>query len=173
MLYELDADPSIRNTTHVALITTDTKKKLSITESKIWHKRLGYLGEAAMKAIINSYIDDGNTCEVCIQAKLRRKIIRVPVQRTTTPFELVHSDLCGPFATPSAGGAQYFIVYIDDYSRHAEITVLPDKRAETCTAAFQWFQAKVDGWGYDIRRFRSDNGSGEYNNKTFCGILAI
>jgi hypothetical protein len=91
--------------THVAL-TTDAKKKLSIAESRIWYKRLGHLAEAAIKAIINGYVDDGNTCKVSIQAKLRRKIIRVPVQRTTTPFELVHSDLGGPSAIRSAGGAQ-------------------------------------------------------------------
>ena len=86
---------------------------------------------------------------------------------------MVHSDLCGPFAVRSSGGAQYFIVYIDDYSHHAEITVLPDKRTETCKAAFQWFQANVDGWGYDIRRYRSGNVSAEYNNKTFRSILAV
>jgi len=139
----------------------------------MWHRRLGHPGEEAIKSSVKGYIDNGRICEVCIQAKLKRKIIRVPVQRTTTPFELVHSDLCGVCAVRSSGGAWYFIVYIDDYSRHAEITILPDKCAETCTAAFQWFQAKVDGWGYDIQRFRSDNGSGEYNNKTFRSILAV
>jgi transposase InsO family protein len=175
MLYELDATgpPASDPIYAAALISFNRTGKLSIEESKMWHRRLGHLGDAAIKSIINGYVDDGRICEVCIQAKLRRKIIRVPVQRTTTPFELVHSDLCGPFATRSSGGAQYFIIYIDDYSRHTEIMVLPDKRSETCTAAFQWFQAKVDGWGYDIRRFRSDNGSGEYNNKTFRGILAV
>jgi len=134
---------------------------------------MGYPGEAAIKSIVKGYVDDGRIYEVCLQAKLKRKIICVPVQRTTTPFELVHLDLCGPFAVYSSGGAQYFIVYIDDYSRHAEIMVLSAKRAETCMAAFQWFQAKVDGWGYNIQRFRSDNGRGEYNNKTFRSILAI
>jgi len=119
------------------------------------------------------YVLDLGTPSLCIQAKLRRKLIRVQVPRTSIPFELVHSDLCGPFATRSSGGAQYFIIYVDDYSHHTEITVLPDKRAETCTAAFQWFQAKVDGWGYDIRRFHSDNGSGEYNNKNFRNILTV
>jgi len=118
-------------------------------------------------SIVKGYVNDGRICKVCIQAKLKRKIICVPVQRTTTPFELVHSDLCGPLAVRLSGSAQYFMVYIDDYFRHTESTVLPDKCAEICTAAFQWFQAKVDGWGYDIQRFRSDNGSGEYNNKTF------
>jgi len=173
MLDELDAGPSVLDSQHMALITSKGQAKLSIAESRMWHRRLGHPGEAAIKSIVKGYIDDGCICEVCIQAKLKRKIIRVPVQRTTTPLELVHSDLCGPFTVRSSDGAQYFIVYIDDYSRHAEINVLPDKRAETCMAAFQWFQAKVDGWGYDIRRFRSDNGSGEYNNKTFRSILTI
>ena len=31
----------------------------------------------------------------------------------------------------------------------------------------------MDGWGYDIRRFRSDNGSCEYNNKNFRSILTV
>jgi hypothetical protein len=172
MLYEVDAGSSVLDLQHTALIASNGPAKLSIAESRMWHRRLGHPGEAAIKSIVSGYVDDGNVCEVCIQAKLRRKIVRIPVQRTTTPFELVHSDLCGPFAVRSSGGAQYFIVYIDDHSRHTEIAVLPDKRAETCTAAFQWFQAKIDSWGYDIRRFRSDNGSGEYNNKMFRSILA-
>ena len=173
MLYELDAGSSVLDSQHTALITSNGQAKLSIAESRMWHRRLGHPGKAAIKSIVKGYVNDGRICEVCIQAKLKRKTIRVPVQRTTTPFALVHSDLCGPFAVHSSGSAQYFIVYIDDYSHHAEITVLPDKRAETCTAAFQWFQAKVDGRGYDIWRFRSDNGSGEYNNKTLRSILAI
>ena len=31
----------------------------------------------------------------------------------------------------------------------------------------------MDGWGYDIRMFHSDNGSGEYNNKNFRNILTV
>jgi len=145
MLYKLDAGPSVLDLQHTALITSNGQAKLSIAESRMWHRRLGHTGEAAIKSIVKGYIDDGCICEVCIQAKLNRKIIRIPVQHTTTPLELVHSDLCRVFAVRSSGGAQCFIVYIDDYSCHEEITVLHDKRTETCTTAFQWFQAKVDG----------------------------
>jgi len=126
----------------------------------MWHRRLGHPGEAAIKSIVKGYVDDGRTCESSAPLHHSSWFVRVCADHSL-------------YARESSGGAQYFIVYIDDYSRHAEITVLPDKRAETCTAAFQWFQAKVDGWGYDIRRFRSDNGSGEYNNKTFRSILAV
>jgi len=127
MLYELNTSYCAPDSILAAIVTSEGKKKLSIAESRIWHKRLGHLGDAAIKSIINGYVDDGSTYEVCIQANLRTKIIRVPVQRTSIPFELVHSDLCGPLATRSAGGTQYFIIYVDDYSRHTEITVLPDK----------------------------------------------
>ena len=136
MLYKLDAGPSVLDTQNTALTTLNGQPKLSIAESRMWHRRLSHPGKEAIKSIVKGYIDDGRICVVFIQAKLKWKIIHFPVQRTTTPFELVYLDRCRPFAVRSSGSAQYFVVYIDDYSRHAEITVLPDKCAETCTAAF-------------------------------------
>jgi len=125
-----------------------------------------------MKSLVDRYTHDGSICEICIQAKHERKIVRIPVQRTTTPFELVHSDTCGPFATKSVGGASHFIVFIDDYTRYSTVYFLENKRSDTCVSVFQHFQAKLDSWGYDIKRFRCDNGRGEYDNKFFRSILA-
>ena len=45
-------------------------------------------------------------------------------------------------------------------------------KAETCTSAYQSFQAPVDLMGYEIKRFRCNNGRGEYDNKTFRYVLA-
>jgi hypothetical protein len=36
-------------------------------------------------------------CTACIQAKHKQKINKVETKDTTKPFELVHSDVCGPF----------------------------------------------------------------------------
>jgi transposase InsO family protein len=124
-----------------------------------------------MRTIINGY-SHPETCEICILAKHVRKIIRIPFQPMTTPFELIHSDLCGLFTTKSIGGDVYFIIFIDNYTRYAITFILNNKRSETCTLAFQLFQTKVDNIGYTIKRFRCDNGSGEYNNQLFCSILA-
>ena len=38
-------------------------------------------------------------------------------QRTKSPFELIHTDVCGPSRTESTLGFQYFVTFIDDYSR--------------------------------------------------------
>ena len=66
---------------------------LSTAESHQWHKRLAHLNHVSMKLLVKGYVPT-DICEVCILAKHKRKIIRVPVLRTTTPFELVHSDTC-------------------------------------------------------------------------------
>ena len=70
MLYELDAGSTVPDPTHAALVTSNRKERLSIAESRMWHRRLGHPGEAAIKPIVNGYIDDGRICEVCIQVKL-------------------------------------------------------------------------------------------------------
>jgi len=85
-------------------------------------------------------------------------------------FELLHSDLCGPMK-PSIGGAQYYIIYIDDCTRYTEVYFLITKTAEEVSAKFQHYQAWVETQGFHIKRFRSDNGSREYNNSIFLGLL--
>jgi len=110
-------------------------------------------------------------CTVCIQAKLKQRFIQVPVKRTTKPFQLVHSDVCSPFSTLTFGDNRYYILFIDDYTRYTSVWLLPNKQAETCTSAYQSFQAPVDSLGYEIKRFRCDNGQGEYDNKTFRYVL--
>jgi len=69
-------------------------RSLSISESAMWHKRLGHLNHASTKSLIQGYTHDNSLCDVCILAKHQRKIIRIPVKKTSKPFELVHSDLC-------------------------------------------------------------------------------
>jgi len=76
------------------------------------------------------------------------------------------------FNTKSHGGGLHLIVFIDDYTRHTTVYILLDKRTESCIAAFQSFKAKIESWGYTIKRFRCDNGRGEYDNTLFRRILA-
>jgi len=102
-------------------------------------------------------------CRTCIHAKQQQHIVRTKAPRSSTPFELVHSDLCGPMKH-SIGGAQYYIIYIDDCTRYTEVYFLITKTAEEISAKFQHYQAWVEKQGFHIKHFRSDNGSGEYNN---------
>ena len=88
------------------------------------------------------------------------------------PFELVHSDLCGHM-TSSVGGASYYIVYIDDCTRYIEIFPLVSKTATEIVQKFEAYRAWVESQGYKIRRFRCDNGTGEYAYIIFLNILTV
>ena len=58
------------------------------------------------------------------------------------PLELVHSDVCGPLNVQARGGYEYFITFIDDYSRY-EYVCLMQKKYETF-GKFKEFLAKAE-----------------------------
>jgi len=62
-------------------------------------------------------------------------MVRTKAPRSSTPFALVHSDLCGSMKH-SIGGAQYYIIYIDDCKRYTEVYFLITKTVEEISAKF-------------------------------------
>jgi transposase InsO family protein len=147
----------------------------------VWHRRLAHLHHAALTKLLkhaNANVkeseenqDEAGPCDICVRAKHTQKFERKAVRRASAPFELIHSDIAGPFQ-PSAGGATYYIVYIDDYTRHTEVYFLTTKSAPEVVSKFKHFQAWVRTQGYQIKRFRCDNGRGEFNNSEFQDILS-
>jgi len=171
-----------RNSALDPINTVPTCFVSTLPSLKMWHLRLGHVGLDALKKLVPpiSYLNsDENDLEVrncvtCIQAKQERHYNRRPVEKTTTPFHLLHSDLCGPLI-PSHSGYRYCILYIEDFSRTGWIYFLRSKRAEEVVSVFQEFQAMVDTQypQYTIRRFRCHNGREEYDNAFFRGILHV
>jgi len=140
----------------------------------MWHRRLAHLHHDALPKVLSGLKASGpllSLCDICVRSKLRQKFERTPAQRCTVPFELVHSDLAGPFRV-SNGGAVYYIVYVDDCTRFVEVFFLLGKTAVEVCARFAVFKASVETRGFRIKRFRCDNGTGEYNNKDFLQILS-
>lgn len=46
---------------------------------------------------------------------------------STSPLELVHTDLCGPTIIISSCGDRYFMLFIDDYYRMDWVTFIKEK----------------------------------------------
>jgi hypothetical protein len=145
----------------------------------LWHRRFAHLHSTALKKAIKStttpalFDSDGSKlCDICVRSKHQQKFARISIPRTTKPFELIHSDLCGPFTTHSLGGASYYIIYIDDCTRWTEIYLLIGKSGNEIRGKFLHYKAWVENQGYRIKRFRCDNGRGEFNNAGFFEILS-
>ena len=82
-------------------------------------------------------------CSGCGEAKA----IRAAVPKTTSfwaarPLERLFGDLTGPFS-PSAGGARYCMLLVDDYSNVRWVLFLKDKTGSTVSQAFRAFFAAI------------------------------
>jgi hypothetical protein len=57
--------------------------------------------------------------EGCILGKHpQEKFEKGKAHRASSPLDLIHSDLMGPFPHPSIGKARYMLTFLDDYSSY-------------------------------------------------------
>ena len=70
----------------------------------------------SLDLIPKSHVNEDYRCQNCVEAKRSRKPFKY-VERKATLLELIHSDLCDSQRVLTHGGNQYFIAFIDDYSK--------------------------------------------------------
>lgn len=95
-------------------------------------------------------------CTTCDFTKLTRNPSRESPDRESVCLQLVYTDIWGPYHVRSLGGNQYFISFIDDYSRKSWIECLRS-RDQIFQVIKQW-QAVVElDSGAKVVWFRCDN----------------
>ena len=90
--------------------------------------------------------------------------------RASHYFDLIHSDVWGPFLVDSHEKFKYYVIFIDDYSRFTWIYCLRSKSKVFRT--FTEFLAYVaNQFSTAIKTLRTDS-SGEYLSTEFQAFLA-
>jgi hypothetical protein len=114
-------------------------------------------------------------CEACLMGKMTKAPFIGFLERAVDLLELVHTDVCGLMSTTARGGFQYFITFIDDFSRYGYVYLI--KHKSKTFEKFKEFQNEVENQrGKKIKALRSDCG-GEYLSHEFsnrlksCGIV--
>jgi transposase InsO family protein len=80
-------------------------------------------------------------------------------------IQLVHIDLCGPLRKEGTGGERYFMMVIDDFSRHRWVSFLIEKY--DAFEKFKMFKALTDNQtGIKLKAIHSDRG-GEFMSRDF------
>eukprot|EP00253_Pinus_taeda_P010465 PITA_10465 len=119
-------------------------------------------GETVIKDIS---IPKNTICKPCQFSKQTRTHFIEKEGSASKPLELVHTDLCGPSRKKSPRGEEYFILFIDDFSRMCWIGILKHKYE-----AFEKFKAFKDlvenESNRKIKCLRSDRG-GEFTLDEF------
>ncbi|CAM8914770.1 unnamed protein product [Rhodiola kirilowii] len=80
------------------------------------------------------------------------------------PFKLIHSDILGPFATPSVTGAKYFLTVVDDYSR-STWTFMMQTKADAADHLINFFHMVHTQFNKRVKLIRTDNGSEFFSKK--------
>ncbi len=130
----------------------------------LWHERLGHLNMASLKEL-DAMVDGMNLkevplhhiCEGCIKGKHQRTSFpKDGTMRASQLLEIVHIDVCGPMRTTLHGGAQYFLIFIDHFSRKTHVYLLKAKRE--VFEKFKQYKALVENKiGHKIKVLRFDN----------------
>jgi transposase InsO family protein len=164
-LYSLDVNSSYLEALHTD--TRSLKRKLTNHNSaSLWHKRLGHISKRRIERLVSNEIleplhdfSDLNNCVNCIKGK-QTNLRKYEAKRCSQVLELIHTDICGPFPTPTRNGQRYFITFIDDYSRYGYIYLIKEKAQ--ALDMFKSFKAEVElQLNKRIKAIRSDRG-GEY-----------
>uniref|UniRef100_A0A2N9FN54 Integrase catalytic domain-containing protein n=1 Tax=Fagus sylvatica TaxID=28930 RepID=A0A2N9FN54_FAGSY len=140
-------------------------------DTLLWHMRLGHMSERGMRELHKRNLLTGikscklDFCKYCIVGKQCKVRFKTATHKTKGILDYVHSDIWGPVRTPSKGGAQYFMSFIDDYSRKAWVYFLKNK--SEAFAKFKIWKAEVENQtGRKIKCLRTDNGT-EYRDGDF------
>ena len=166
-LYLLGIIASYYETLHVS--SRGTKRKLTNENfATLWHKRLAHISKNRIERLMSNGILDSldftnfTICVEFIKGKQTNNK-RLGANRASEVLELIHTDICEPFPKASWNGQQYFISFIDDYSRYGYLYLIKEKSQSL--DMFKAFEVEVENQlNKRIKVVRSDRG-GEYYGK--------
>lgn len=127
----------------------------------LWHLRLGHMSYSRMsllqEVILAANIHSQSHCEICPLAKQHRSSFPLSSIKTSKPFDMIHCDIWGPFATTTSFGHKYFLTVVDDYTRCTWVYLMINN-AKTRWFLESFFQLVETQFNSTIEVLWSDNG---------------
>lgn len=119
----------VNDTYYVSSSGPEEKARVAQSVVDLWHQRLGHPGNEKLSKTLKYYSVSStihrrvnDNCTDCLMSKLVRRSYPTLEHRVSEgPLDLIYADVCGELPI-SCGGAKYFVVIVDDFSRHAKYT---------------------------------------------------
>jgi hypothetical protein len=148
----------------------------TINDSNIitWHARLGHIGQDRLHRLARAGLLGSLTkeelpiCEHC----LARKATRLPfgkAKRASSPLQLIHSNICGPMNVRARNGGNYFITFIDDFTRFGHVYLISHK-SEALDCFIRYTNLVENKLSTKIKALRTDRGR-EYLSEQFKNFV--
>ena len=104
-----------------------------VSDSHLWHYRLGHINKNRMNRLIREEILKDNdyeslpTCKSCLLRKITKQPFTEKSEWASNVLGLIHTDVYGLMSTSLKGGHQYFIAFTEDLSRYGYIYLIKNK----------------------------------------------
>ena len=152
------------------LCATSVSSSLQLWHQRLAHTSLGKIRPLISQGYLGSISDESFDCVSCQTAKQPALSFNKSTSISNSSFDLVHSDIWGPSPTPSMGGARYFVIFIDDYSRFTWIYLMKN-RHELPQIYINFASMIKTQFSKTIKVFRCDNAM-EYRDTKLLTFLA-
>ncbi|KAM0982243.1 hypothetical protein ACFX2A_015487 [Malus domestica] len=146
-----------------------------LVKTSIWHQRLGHpTNEVQLKMLKESQIsvsldNSPQLCSACIRGKMTRQPFHSHCNKSSVPFEKVHTDVWGPSPTVSLEGYKYYVIFVDECTRFTWIFPLVNK-SDVYPVFVKFHAFVINHFKCNIKTLQSDGG-GEYMSRLFKQFL--
>ena len=116
----------------------------------LWHHRLGHPSDVVLNTAL-SFVDHAcisnankivSHCKRCLSGKMHQFSFPISKFHASKPLELVHSDVWGPAPVTSSNDFQYYVLFVDEYSKFTWLYLL--KHKFDVLDIFKFFKATVE-----------------------------
>jgi hypothetical protein len=149
-----------------------SNEKAMISSYEEWHQALGH-----PKIIKDCYKDTNPIsapkhfeCDTCNKYKSTHTVPKAIEISTNSAFDKVHSDLSGRMSISTLGKNEYYMTFVDDYTRYCWLYLLKSKDGAFTAIQHFWEHVQTQ-FGKRIKRFHSDQGT-EYLNQNVTKFFA-
>ncbi|KAL0556695.1 hypothetical protein IC582_005210 [Cucumis melo] len=158
---------------HSKILNFHAKQK----NSSLWHFRLGHLAPKILILILSriglSMSSSLSTCNCtsCLKAKMKNLPFPMSLSTSLTPLALVHSDVWGPSPIISSHGSQFYVSFIDNFSKFTWL--FPIAYKSDVPSIVQEFVPFIENQlSQKMKVFRFDGG-GEFCNNSLQSFFEI
>jgi transposase InsO family protein len=109
------------------------------------------------------------TCNMCALSKSKHTVLHPVESKSPEGFELIPTDVCGPFPNKSYGDSKYCSTVIDNFSHFSKVFFLKQK-SDTSITLHTLFNHVERQFSKKINQICSNNG-GEYISNEFKDIF--
>ncbi|GJT04459.1 zinc finger, CCHC-type containing protein [Tanacetum coccineum] len=147
----------------------------SVVNSSLWHAHFGHVHykkmlEMSKDDLIPAIDENPKKCTTCMLTKITRQPFK-SITRKSIILELIHSDLCDFYATPSLGNKKYVITFINDASRFCYVYLLHAK--DEALDKFRIYKTEVELQQNDLIKTLCTDRGGEYYDLLFFQSVGI